>query len=467
MQRCERCARVIPDDEPRCPECGPAPARLDAPPAPRPSRDARTSDAPRLAAVAAHPVETVAPHAPARSPNTRLLDAHGAHGDPGPSHDAAHPSEPESGGGHALAVAAALEHKAAPFAQERTGTQRRESVAWARGGGEGAKIVPLRRMPNGGERAPSSDPPDARRDTPSKPPPPDARRDTPSEPPPPDARRDTPLPRASELPARPLVLASESLRADLAPNTPGRSAIRVAALALGAGGALAAGLVGGPGFGTLTVAAALALVGALGLAPLAYRGRALALFAVAAPTLLSATVLAAPHGGVPHGGLLGLTASGLAGALYFRAEYRASRLARGLIAAGVAAGVVWLAMSGALTALGAIEAAWQSWLPALLGATLAPMLLLAMLGFMTEHSTGGCGLWATALLVWLACYENAAHAAQVFPADASGPSDDWHIGAAMGAVATPLLAPIVALAVAQLLVIASGGGREDVDDTTQ
>jgi hypothetical protein len=175
-------------------------------------------------------------------------------------------------------------------------------------------------------------------------------------------------------------------------------------------------------------------------------------------------VLAAPHGGVPHGGLLGLTTGGLAGALYFRAEYRASRLARGLIAAGVAAGALWLAMSGALTGIGAIGAAWQSWLPALLGAALAPVLLLALLGFMTEHSTGGCGLWGTALLVWLACYENAAHAAQVFPAGGAGPSEGWRVGAAMGAVATPILAPVVALAVAQLLVIAAGGGREDDED---
>jgi hypothetical protein len=499
MQRCERCARVVPDDEPRCPECGTAPARLDAPTAPRPAREARASEPPRVVALGAGaPGRIPSSLAPDRrdaasASDGRLRDGRGAEGGPSTAHDATRHDSPATNHGPALAVAAGLEPKAAPFAQERTGTQRRESVAWARGGGEGAKIVPLRRTPSDAARGTPGDAPDGRRAAPVEPPPadardaygeahatpaapahdtsardatapevdaPDARRATPSDPPP-DARRMTPVPRASEMPPRPPVLASESLRADLTPNAPGRSAIRATAITLGLGGALAATLVGGPGLGTLTVAAALALVAALGLAPLAYRRRALALFAVAAPALLSATMLAAPHGGVPHGGLLACTASGLAGALYFRAEYRASRLARALIAAGVAAGALWLVAAGALTGLGAIDAAWQSWLPALLGAGLAPVLALATLGFMTEDSTGGCSLWASALLVWFACYESAAHAAQVFPAAGGGPADGWHLGAAMGAVATPLLAPVVALALAQLLVIASGGGREN------
>jgi hypothetical protein len=504
MQRCERCARVVPDDEPRCPECGTAPAHLDAPTSTRPAREGRASEPPRVVALGASvPIHIPSSHAPDRrdaatTSDGRLHDARSAqggasNGDNAPRHDPA-----EADHGQALAVAAELAPKAAPFAQERTGTQRRESVAWARGGGEGAKIVPLRRTPSDATRTTPGDAHDARRASPEEAPradardtpgevratpgapthdapaidapardaaapdldAPGARRVTPSDPPP-DVRRMTPVPRPSETPPRPPVLASESLRADLTPNTPGRSAIRVAAITLGLSGALAAALVGGPGFGTLTIASALALVGALGLAPLAYRGRALALFVVAAPALLSATMLAAPHGGVPHGGLLACTASGLAGALYFRAEYRASRLARALIAAGVAAGALWLVAAGALTGLGAIDAAWQSWLPTLLAAGLAPVLALATLGFMTEDSTGGCSLWASALLVWLACYESAAHAAQVFPTDGGGPADGWHLGAAMGAVATPLLAPVVALALAQLLVSASGGGRED------
>ncbi len=516
MQRCERCARVVPEDEPCCPECGPPSTR---PGALRAAHPVRASDPPRavlgrpMHGRPAHGQTALAADAPGQARALRavadyaeIAGPHGA-GDDARGHDA--PVAPAQ----ALAVATALEPKSAPFAQERTGAQRRESVEWARGGGEGAKIVPLRSTPppprdarregaahdDAAERAnhdaaertshdaaerPQRDaaerashdagdtvggagalrvlPAEASRTGTGEPPhaqdaQPPASVATRSEPPPVRPRA-TPVP---VEPRRPPVLASESLRADLAPNAPGRHTIRVTAITLGAAGAATAALVGGLDAGALTVAAALALIAAIGVAPLDYRRRAFALLAVAAPAQVSATVLAAPHGGVPHGGLLALTASGLAGALYFRAEYRASRLARALVAVGVVQGFVWLALSGGLQRLGVIGADWQSWLPALLGGALAPVLLLALLGFMKQDSTGGCGIWATSLLVWLACYESAAHAAQVFPADGGGPTQGWQVGAAMGAIAAPLLAPIAALAVAHLLVVASGGGREE------
>jgi len=208
------------------------------------------------------------------------------------------------------------------------------------------------------------------------------------------------------------------------------------------------------------ILAAFALVAALGLARLDYRRRASGLLAVALPGVLATSLVAAPHAGPPNGMLLALMVSGLAGALYFRAKYRASLLARGLVAAGVLVGAAWLAGSGLIPGLTAMDTAWQSWLPTLLGASLAPLLALALLGFMTHNSTGGCAAWATCLLVWLTAYEAAVHAAALLPTDGLALGGRWRLGLAMGAIATPLLAAVASMALAQVLVVFSGGGRE-------
>ena len=137
------------------------------------------------------------------------------------------------------------------------------------------------------------------------------------------------------------------------------------------------------------------------------------------------------------------------------------RLARGLVAGGIVVGAIWLAISGALVDVATIESAWESWLPALLGVALAPLLALAALGFMTHNSTGGCRTWATILLGWLALYEGASHAAALFPVVGPSFGGGWQAGVAMGAVATPLFTALTAMAMAQLLVVAAGGGREE------
>ena len=430
MQTCNRCGRTLPEDEPTCPECGTQPFEAES--------------IRRAAARAVESFDSVGTATP--SPSRGAARGAQAAASAGAStRGASGERQPTPIG--AASVAAVLEPKSLPFGEERTGSQRKApSGEWARGEGAAAKILALR--PEHVEDAVPAAASEAARDTPA---------------PAPDASRSGVRPAApsgsGEHP-KALVLASESLRADMAPNAPGRGLIRVAAAALGAVGAIAVLTVAGPTPAALGIAAALALVAALGIVPLDYRQRAVGLLAVALPGALAASILAAPRGGVPHGGLLALMVSGLAGALYFRAEYRASRLARGLVAAGVGLGAIWLIASGALSRVAAMEASWQSWLPITLGAALAVVLALALLGFMTHNSTGGCAAWATMLLVWLAVYETVVHAAVLFPAAGDYLSGEWQLGVAVGPVATPIFAAIAALAVAHLLVVVSGGGRE-------
>lgn len=377
--------------------------------------------------------------------------------------------------GGSTAAAAAIEPKTQPFADERTGAQRRPLGAWARGDGEGAKILPLRPEPEDLGQLPrsgvaptepagaASEPGAASAGLPEQPT--EAIVERPSQGAAESGIRTSPAPArpgtASGEYRRPPVLASESLRADIAPNLPGLRKIRVAAVGLGSGGAAAVLAVAGLTPVSVTIAVALALLAVLGLARLDYRQRAAGLLAVALPGVCATSLLGASDQSIPDGTLLALAVSGLAGALYFRAEYRASRLARGLVAAGVLLGAIWLGVSGALPHLANVDAVWQSWLPALLGASLAVILGLALLGFMTQNSTGGCAAWATTLLLWLAAYEAAEHTAALFPSSGAAPSGAGRLAVAMGAVATPLLAALTAMAIAQLLVVASGGGRED------
>jgi len=393
----------------------------------------------------------------------------------------------------AAAAASELEPKTQPFADERTGSQRKASGEWAKGGGEGAKILALRPEDATAETAEAAAVPLDPRPSEARPLDPRPSEARPSDARPSDARpldarlSDAPPERhtaeaaqsgirTSPAPAqirttsgehrKPLVLASECMRADIAPNDPGRGIIRVAAVAVGGAGAAAVLIVAGLAPVSLAVAVAMLVVAALGLAPLDYRRRAYALVAVALPAVVATSFLAAARGGVAHGGLLAMMVSGLAGALYFRAEYRASRLARGLVGLGVSAGATWLALSGALGRLTTLDAAWQSWLPVLLATSLALVLALALLGFMTHNSTGACSAWATTLLVWFAIYASATHAAELFPAAGPALVGEWRLGVAMGAVATPLLAAVTAVAVAQILVVMSGGGREEREPAT-
>jgi len=494
MLSCHRCGRTLPDDEPSCPECGTQPAAPDVARRPLRALDGRGADA----------VTTLTPSRGLPSAGRVAQPTRGLHAVASASAAARVAAGPVMLASSVAAAAGELEPKTQVFADERTGSQRKTSGEWAKGGGEGAKILALRPEDAPPETAEAAATPldarlldarslDARpvdaRPVDARPVdarlldarPVDARLldARPSESPPerltPEAAqsgiRTSPAPAQIRTTSgehrKPLVLASECMRADIAPNDPGRGIIRVAAVAVGGAGAAAVLTVAGFAPISLSVAAAMLVIAAFGLVPLDYRRRAYALVAVALPAVVATSFLAAPRGGVPHGGLLAMMVSGLAGALYFRAEYRASRLARGLVGLGVAAGATWLALSGALGQLTTLDAAWQSWLPVLVATSLALVLALALLGFMTHNSTGACSAWATTLLVWFAVYASATHAAELFPAAGPALAGEWRLGVAMGAVATPLLAAVTAIAVAQILVVMSGGGREDREPATE
>ena len=478
MQSCQRCGRTLPEDEPSCPECGTQPPAVDAArraPLRALESKGRDAGAPLVALVSAPGGGQSALSRSALRPEARA--------ESGPDAGSGADRVTVTVGG-TTAAGAERAPRPQPFGEERTGSQSRASGAWAKGRGEGAKILALRPeaeearpephtenaraaaadatapvVPVGtadeAVRAPSAPSPSASSPSPSSPAQDAGSSGVLS------TRQSLQTASTSGEHRRPPVLASESLRADLAPNVPGRGRIRVVALTLGAAGAALVPAVAGLTPAALALAAAMALIAALGVARLDYRRRASGLLALALPGVIASSVLAAPVGGPPHGALLALAVSGLAGALYFRARYRASLLARGLVAGWVVVGAAWLLSSHVFGDLGEVEAAWQSWLPTVAAATLAPLLALALLSFMTHNSTGGCAAWATTLLAWLAVYEVIAYAATVFPASGPAGAGEWRLGVAMGAVATPMLATVTAIAVAQLLVVASGGGREE------
>jgi hypothetical protein len=256
--------------------------------------------------------------------------------------------------------------------------------------------------------------------------------------------------------ARPPVLASECLRKDLAPATPGGRSVRgVTALVgvLGLGIALLLGRLQGLGIPLGGAFAALAL---LGVVPLAYAARAAAVMTVAGSGL-SVVIWDRLEHGEPLDPLVPLIGcSLLATALLFRSWHRASLLARALVALGIVLCAGWVWMTGALQRLLVLEGHWQSWLPALLVVPLVILLLLSLLAFMDSRSTGGCALWSALVLAWYALFAwldviELAWPASAAHADWRGVSPDIAITLVSG----PLFAVALVLALAQLLAVAT------------
>jgi hypothetical protein len=256
------------------------------------------------------------------------------------------------------------------------------------------------------------------------------------------------------------VLASEALRKDVAPATPGARPVRgVTALVgvLGVGIALLLGSRQGLGIPLGGAFAALAL---LGLAPLAYAARAAAVVTIAGSGL--AVVI---WGRLDHGSQLDplvpmIGCSVLATALLFRSWHRASVLARALVALGIALCAGWVWLSGALQRLLVLEGHWQSWLPALLVVPLVILLLLALLAYMDSRSTGACALWSALVLGWYALFAWLDVIELAWP-DRSAQAE-WHRVApevAIMLVSGPLFAIALALGLAQLLAVATASAE--------
>ncbi len=273
--------------------------------------------------------------------------------------------------------------------------------------------------------------------------------------------------------ARPPVLASESLREDIAPTEPGRRTLRIAGTVLGLLGAATTFLVGGKNPGVMLLVACLALDALLCAVPMRYAVRATGVFAVTALGLAAATFVRLAYGTPATSGLLALGAMVLAGGLFFRAVYRASKRARATVALGIALLVTWIVMAGGFSQLTHLDPGWQTWAPAAMRVGWGLLLVLSLLAFMEQGSTGGAQVWAMSVVVWHALYVALELSVALWPHDAQAgvgslaeklsellPVVGHHQGpgvlvaACFGAMA---LVPIGALALSHVLTVTAGG----------
>lgn len=261
------------------------------------------------------------------------------------------------------------------------------------------------------------------------------------------------------IPVRPPVLASEALREQLAPAEPGRYTIRALSVIVGTLGTVTMlALLGTSGMGLPLAGAFLALT-AFALPSIPYAPRSAAVFTISASTLGVVTWMYVGTAGSLADVVetIGVVTLGIA--LIFRAWHRASVVARILVAVGIFICMGWLGMSGWLKDFAALDPAWQSWLPTIIRAPFGLLLMLSLLAFMDARSTGGCGMWATALLFWHALHMTVQLMILVWPKENRLP--DWHLLSGSlstitaASIASPLLAVLVVIGVAQLMAVAS------------
>lgn len=257
-----------------------------------------------------------------------------------------------------------------------------------------------------------------------------------------------------ETPRRPPVLASEALRKEVAPQEPGRVTIRVLLLVLGLVGSVSSLLLMRfTGFGVPLAGAFIGLT-LLGVPPIPYAARAVAAVTISACSLGVVTWMNLAHSGSSPviAETIGLTI--LAAALFFRAWHRGSTLARFLVLLGLLVSASWLGTSGALSNMTTLDPMWQSWLPIVLRAPLALLMMLSLLAFMDERSTGGCGIWATGVVLWEGIDNGVQLLVRFWPPALATP--DWSLlggGEAVPLIAGPLLSTLVAFGTAQLLAV--------------
>ncbi len=224
------------------------------------------------------------------------------------------------------------------------------------------------------------------------------------------------------VPVRPPVLASEALREQLAPAEPGRDVIRVLSVVVGTVGTLSMiALLGTSGMGLPLAGAFLALT-AFALPSIPYAPRAAAVFTISASTLGVITWMYVGTVGTPAEIVETIGVVTLGVALQFRAWHRASIVARILVAVGILVCIGWLGMSGWLKDFTTLDPAWQSWLPTIIRAPFGLLLMLSLLAFMDARTTGGCGAWATAVMLWHALHMTVQLMILVWPKESRVPN---------------------------------------------
>jgi hypothetical protein len=269
------------------------------------------------------------------------------------------------------------------------------------------------------------------------------------------------------------LLASALLREDLEPTEPFAVLGRVVAIVVGALGAAATLTFGPPSPPVIGTATALGLIGLVGVLPVRYALRASLRISAAVSGLVLALVWRVLEGDTPTAPLLSMSVVVLAAGLLFRSSYRASRSARWLTAGGIALSVLWVAISGSVDMLLAIGPEWQSFGPASMRVVVFVLLLLSLLAFMDEATTGACAVWGAALLMWYGLQEILELAVRTWPIAHATQTSSGLIAVFFGAgalnapsptmtavtIATVLLVPNAAIALAELFAVAAGGTR--------
>jgi hypothetical protein len=262
--------------------------------------------------------------------------------------------------------------------------------------------------------------------------------------------RDTSLPNMP-IPPGPPILASDLLREQMRPSSPGDKSLRRVAVALPALGVAAALFVGGVHPLTFVSLALLITMATLALTPMSYQGRAIMLFMVGTVATGVALWQQTLHDIAPGGVILAAAAILLSGSLLFRAYYRGAGLARVAVTLGVLALGSWFVVSGGHESLVMLDGNWHSWAPASTQMTLGLVALLSLMAFMDSSTRGGSHVWAAALLVVYSIHIGLLVASEVWPVV---PRPSTIQGPAIAAMIAGLVGTIVAgMAFAQVLVL--------------
>jgi len=261
--------------------------------------------------------------------------------------------------------------------------------------------------------------------------------------------RDTSLPNMP-APPRPPILASDLLREQMRPSSPGANTLRVVAVTLSTIGLVGAAWAGGVHPLTFVSAALLIMMATLALTRLSYRARAISLVLAGAVATGIALWQQIVHRLPPDGIILAGATILLSGALLFRAYYRGARLSRFAVALGVTALGAWFVLSGSAESLVTLEGHWQSWAPASTHMTFGLLALLSLMAFMESSTRGGAHVWAGALLVLYGIDVGLLVASEVWPiagraANIEGPTIAALLTGAVGTI-------IAGLALAQVFV---------------
>lgn len=252
------------------------------------------------------------------------------------------------------------------------------------------------------------------------------------------------------IPPGPPILASDLLREQMRPSSPGETTLRRTAVVLSALGVLAVLLIGGLHPLTIVSLALLIMAATLALTPMSYEGRAIALFLTGSVATGVALWQQTLHGLAPEGMILAGATILLSGSLLFRAYFRGARLARLAVTFGVVALGTWFLVSGGHESLVTLDGHWQSWAPASAHMSFGLLALLSLMAFMDSSTRGGSHVWAVALLVLYVVHIGLLVAGEVWPVD---PTPVTIAGSTIAAILAGMVGTIIAgLALAQVLV---------------